>query len=162
MAGKSLMPSPIPDSQRATIGALAFSALRKNACAAAILRSEPRSLPRMSGTTHRLVETDPTARAMCSFSPSVRSPGSNRAKRTLALRARRAMQQHDYRHQSGEQSSKRKPIQPKAIGRKHCRQNTKSDAWKHEQHGLISTSLQIIPYRHRLISYRVGKVWASA
>ncbi len=93
----------------------------------------------MSGTTHRLVETDPTARAMCSFSPSVCSPRSNRAERTLALRAWRAVQQHDYRRQSGEQSSERKPIQPKAIGRKHCRQNTKSDAWKHEKHGLISS-----------------------
>src|ERR1700688_371949 len=116
------------------------------------------NLRRMSGTSHWLVETDPTARAMGSFSPSVCGPGSNRAKRTLALRARRAMQQHDYCHQSGEQSSKRKPIQPKAIGRKYCRQNTKSDAWKHEQHGVISASLQIIPYRHRRISYRVGAV----
>jgi hypothetical protein len=69
---------------------------------------------------------------MCILNPSVRSSRTNRAKRTLALWARRAVQQHDDRHESSEQSGKRKPIQPKAIGRKNCRQNAKDDARKHE------------------------------
>jgi hypothetical protein len=110
--------------------------------------------PVITGALHRFLETHATVRAMCILGPSVRSPRTNRAKRTLALWARRAVQQHNDRHESSEQSGKRKPIQPKAIGCKNCRQNAKDDARKHEQHRLISTSLQIIPYRHRPTSYR--------
>jgi hypothetical protein len=58
---------------------------------------------------------------------------------------------HDDRHQSGEQSGERKPIQPKAIGGEHGRHHAKNDAGKHEKYGLVSASLQIISYRHGVI-----------
>ena len=108
----------------------------------------------ITGALHRLLETHATVRALCILGPSVRSPRSNRAKRTLALWAWCAVQQQDNCHESGEQSGKREPSQPKAIGRKDCGQNAKDDARKHEQHRPISTSLQITSYRHRPTSYR--------
>jgi len=75
---------------------------------------------------------------MRGLGPPVCSTRANRAQRTPALRARRTVQQHDDRHESNEQSGKRKPIQPKAIGRKYRRQNAEDDARKHEQYRLIS------------------------
>src|SRR3984957_14479659 len=101
-------------------------------------------------------------RAMRSLGPPVCSPGTNRTKRKLALRAWGAVQQHNDRHEPSKQSSERKPIQPKAIGRKRCRQYAKDDARKHEQHRLIPTPLQIISYRHAPTSYRVGAAEPTA
>lgn len=97
------------------------------------------ALPRLR--LHWFVEAHATVRAVRSLGPSVCSTRANCAQRSLALWARRAVQQHDDRHESNEQSGKRKPSQPKAIGRKHRRQNAEDDARKHEQHRFISTLL---------------------
>src|SRR5579863_3866084 len=97
-----------------------------------------------------------TVGAMCSPGPSVGGPGGYRAERTIALWAWGSVQQHDDPDESGKQSRERKPIQPKAIGREHGRQDAKGDARKHEQRRLISASLQLVPDRHGPTSYRVA------
>src|ERR1700734_1592200 len=105
---------------------------------------------------HRLIEAHAAVRAMCGRGPPVCSPGSYRPQRLLGLWAWRAVQQHDDRHESGKKNGERKPIQPKAIGREHSEHDAKGDARKHEQHRLISASLQMVPDRHGPTSYRVA------